>query len=62
MRESADSLRRRADDAQVDECARGEHDWQNACSVFFEIYQSCAHCGVRRPLRTPTPVTSQNES
>ncbi len=29
-------------------CEEDGHSWENACSVFFQVYQVCKWCGERR--------------
>lgn len=29
-------------------CEETEHDWENACSAFFQVYQVCKWCGETR--------------
>lgn len=29
-------------------CDRQGHEWENCCSIFFEIYQRCKWCGAIR--------------
>lgn len=29
-------------------CEETQHDWVNACSVLFQIYQRCRWCGKTR--------------
>jgi hypothetical protein len=34
--------------AQQARCEEQGHDWENCCSVLFQIYQACKWCGATR--------------
>ena len=29
-------------------CEEAGHDWENCCSIMFQVYQECKWCGERR--------------
>ena len=32
-------------------CEEQGHQWENACSILFQVYQVCKWCGAERGLR-----------
>lgn len=36
------------DAAMKERCEERGHDWENACSILFQVYQVCKWCGAKR--------------
>ena len=32
-------------------CESQGHEWENCCSILFEVYQRCKWCGIRQYFR-----------